>query len=61
MVDQEILRMTEGGLLIDMILALKNERKRVFSAVVGGHLDDIQLSKPYSEHFCFLSGSQEWC
>lgn len=61
MVDQEVLRMTEGGLFIDMILTLKNERKRVFSTVVGGNLDDIQLCEPDSEQFCFLSGSQEWC
>lgn len=61
MIGQEVLRMTEGGLFIDMILTLKNERKRVFSTVVGGNLDDIQLSESYLEHFCFLSGSQEWC
>lgn len=61
MIGQEVLRMTEGGLFIDMIFTLKNKKKRVFSTVVGGNLDDIQLSEPYSEHFCFLSGSQEWC
>lgn len=61
MIGQKVFRMTEGGLFIDMILTLKNERKRVFSTVVGGNLDDIQLSEPYSKHFCFLSGSQEWC
>ena len=28
MADQEVLRMTEGGLFIDMILTLKNEKKK---------------------------------